>query len=108
MEIKLGKIQNVKFGFGGYQDAMIGISFTLEGSGWGVCDFWGQWSIERSKNAQWTEEDRLRDIGKTGMRIAELLKKSKVQSIDKLKDKPIEVTFENMTLKSWRILEEVL
>jgi len=29
MEKKLGKIENVKFGIGGYQDAMIGLHVTL-------------------------------------------------------------------------------
>lgn len=38
MEKKLGKIQDVKFGIGGYQDAMIGLFITLGNNGWGVGD----------------------------------------------------------------------
>ena len=33
MEKKLGKIENVKFGIGGYQDAMIGLHVTLGNNG---------------------------------------------------------------------------
>ena len=35
MEKKLGKIQSVRFGHGGYQDACIGISVTLGDGSWG-------------------------------------------------------------------------
>ena len=42
IEKKLGKISNVRFGHGGYQDAMIGLSLTFEGQGsWGVSDWKG-------------------------------------------------------------------
>lgn len=37
----LGKIENVWFGRGGYDDAMVGFGFKLAGSGWGYEDFWG-------------------------------------------------------------------
>ena len=40
-EVKeLGKISSVKFGIGGYQDAMFGIFFCFElgGGGSGICD----------------------------------------------------------------------
>jgi hypothetical protein len=40
--------------------------------------------------------------------VSKLLKEAKVDSVDKLKGKPVEVTFEGNTLKSWRILTEVL
>lgn len=35
-EKKIGKITSVSFGHCGYQDAMIGISFTLGSNSWGV------------------------------------------------------------------------
>ena len=40
--------------------------------------------------------------------ISKLLTEAKVNSIDQLKGKPVEVEFEGNTLKGWRILKEVL
>lgn len=106
---ELGKISSVSFGHGGYQDAMIGISFSFAGnSGWGVSDFWGVWSIERSKHAKWTEKDRINDAGKMVMKINDLLSQAKVSDVARLDGIPVEVTFEGNTLKEWRILTEVL
>lgn len=107
-EVKIGKIAKVSFGFGGYQDACIGVSFTLSGPSWGVGDFWGDWAIERSEYCKWTQEDRIRKLGETVMRLNALLKDAKVESVDALKNIPVEATFEDRTLKSWRILTEVL
>jgi hypothetical protein len=36
----LAKITRAEFGKGGYQDAMVGFSFSFEGA-YGVGDFWG-------------------------------------------------------------------
>jgi hypothetical protein len=41
-------------------------------------------------------------------RIDKILTDAKVDSVDKLKGKPVEVTFDGTTLKDWRILKEVL
>ena len=107
---KIGKIQKAECGHGGYQDAMIGFSFDLgsDKDGWGVGDFWGYWSIERSESTKWTENDRIKALGEVVMKFAELLEKAKVDSIDKLEGKPVEVIFDGQTLKNWRILEEAL
>jgi hypothetical protein len=111
MEKRLGKIESVRFGHGGYQDACIGISVTLGNGSWGVGDFKGAWDpemIKRSEYTQWTEEDRTKSIDDTIRFVSKLLKDAKVDSIDKLKNIPVEVTFEGMSLKEWRILTEVL
>lgn len=108
MKTKLGKIQNVSFGRGGYQDAMMGISFTLEGDGWGVGDFWGYWSCDVPPNANWTDKDRLTYLGAMVIRINRVLTEAKVDSIDRLKGVPIEVSFDGNTLTNWRVLKEVL
>lgn len=105
---ELGRIQKIAFGWGGYQDAMIGVSITLGGKSWGCGDFKGAWGIERSERCQWTEEDRLRQLGEACMWLKELLTKAKVQTIDQLQDVPIEATFDGNKLVSWRVLEEVL
>jgi len=108
MRKELGKIKKAEFGLGGYQDAMIGISFDLGGEGWGVSDFWGNWALERSEYAKWTEAERITQLGEMSMRIAKLLEDAKIRSVSKLAGIPIEVTFEGNVLKEWRVLKEVL
>lgn len=111
MEKKLGKIQSVKFGHGGYQDACIGLSVTLSDGGWGVGDFKGTWDPEMvasSEYTKWTEEDRTKGFDETMRFISKLLKDAKVETVDKLKGIPIEATFDGTLLKEWRILTEVI
>lgn len=111
MEKRLGKIESVRFGLGGYQDAQLGLSVTLSASGWGVSDFKGNWdaeTIERSEYTQWTEEDRDKGYSETMRFVSKLLKEAKVSSVDKLKGVPVEVSFDGNILKGWRILTEVL
>ena len=43
MEKKIGKIRDLEYGWGGYDGAMLGVTFHLGGQGWGVTDFWGYW-----------------------------------------------------------------
>lgn len=107
-ETFLGKIKEVKLGYGGYQGAQFGFTFWLEGKGSSVVDFKGHWAVERSEHCKWTEEDRLLKLGRDVMYIKNLLSKSKKKSLDELKGVPVEVTLEDNTLHSWRILEEVL
>jgi hypothetical protein len=111
MEKKLGKIERVTFGYGGYQDSMIGISVTLSGESWGVSDFEGYWDAERvkhSEHTQWSEDDRSKVYDETMRLLSKLLKEAKVDSVEKLKGKPVEVTFDGNRLQEWRILTEVL
>lgn len=90
-EKRLGRITSARFGHGGYQDACIGLSVSLGG--------------ERSK---WTEHDRDAEIAKSVRFLSTILKQAKVHDVAKLKDIPVEVEFDGMALKSWRILTEVL
>lgn len=101
----LGKIEQVNFG---KFDDRIGIFFTLSVGGYGVNDFWGDWSIERSDYCKWTDEDRIKNLGKMVMRVNALLSDAKVESVHDLKDLPIEATIDRMQLVSWRVLKEVL
>lgn len=109
-EKRIGKIQDVRFGHGGYQDAMIGISFTLgsDKESWNCGDFWGEWATKRSKECKWTEQDRIDHLGATVMRINKLLDDAKVSNIQQLVGKPIEITFEGQVRKEWRILTEAV
>lgn len=111
MEKKLGKIQKIRFGHGGYQGSMLGLSVTLYAEGWCVDDFKGAYDPEIvtiGPSTQWTEEDREKDFINTMRLISKLLKDSKVHSVEQLRDKPVEVTFKDGLLKEWRILTEVI
>lgn len=111
MEKKLGKIESVKFGIGGYQDAMIGLHVTLGNTGWGVGDSrcaWDAQMIECSKYCKWTEADRDKNYSDIMRYLSKLLNDAKVDSVDKLKGIPVEVTFDGNLLKEWRVLTEVL
>lgn len=111
MRKELGKIENIRFGIGGYQEAMIGVHITLSGEGWGVCTNDSAWDanmIKHTEHCKWTESDRDKQYSDIVRKISDLLKAAKVDSLDKLKGKPVEATFDGMTLSSWRILTEVL
>lgn len=108
----LGKIASIHFGLGGYQDAQLGLSISLEGKSWATNTFIGIWDYSYIPSPtefhNWTEEDRTNKLIEVNRKISELLKQAKVSTIDQLKNIPIEATFECMTLKNWRILTEVL
>lgn len=109
---ELGKIQSVRFGHGGYQDAMIGLSLTFGGEGWGVGAFinggWDAATMKRSEHAKWTEAERTAQQAELVVKISELLKAAKVNDVSKLLNIPVECTFDGNMLKDWRILTEVL
>ena len=111
MEKKLGKLTDVSFGLGGYQDACIGLSVSIDMKGTGVGDFKGSWDqnlIEHSEYCKWTEADRSKANDEIIRFISDLLRDAKVSSVDKLNGIPVEVELDGMSLKSWRILTEVI
>ena len=63
MRKELGKISGVSFGWGGYQDACLGLSLSFSMKGSGVNTFIGDWGIEHSEYCKWSEEDRVRKLG---------------------------------------------
>jgi hypothetical protein len=107
IEKVLMKIERATCGMGGYQDACFGYSFTFGGSGLGTGDFWGTWAFRR-EGVKWTEEDRAKTWAEANLRVIALLEQAHVSDVSKLVGVPVEVTFENQTRKSWRILTEVL
>jgi hypothetical protein len=111
MRTELGKIQKVSFGHGGYQEACIGINFTLGGEGWGVGSSETAWDaemIECTNNCKWTEEDRSKQYDEIVRYISRLLKEAKVSNVNDLEGVPIEATFDGQLLRDWRILTEVI
>lgn len=102
---QLGKIQEVSFGL---QDGRLGVQFTLGDGSWGVCTQWqGSWH-KRPEHAKWTVEEQVTALGLAMLSIGDLLADAKKKDLYDLKNVPVEATFENGVLKSWRILKEVL
>ena len=95
---QLGKIKSAHFGTDG--DGHFGLFLNLgggEGSAWGCGDFWG--CYPKSVNVE---------FGKIALRILGLLTEAKKQDVKSLAGVPIEAEFDGNTLKSWRVLTEVI
>lgn len=110
-EVRLGKIKNIKFGYVGYQDMMFGLSIEFSAPGIGVNTHIAHaWSIdmEVDEHSKWNESDRDKGFAKTMREINQIMKDANVTDINQLKNIPVEITFEGNTLKSWRVLKEVL
>jgi len=90
---------------------MLGLHVTLGNGSWGVGDSRANWDAEQikwSEHTKWTEGERDGWYAEIMRYVSSLLKDAKVDSVDKLKGKPVEVTLDGNQLKSWRILTEVL
>ena len=108
---KLGKIKSVYVGLGGYQDVCLGIhlSFDFDGCGCGTSkSTWDPTVMECSERCQWTEEGRSEDLDGIMRYISQLLADAKVDRVEKLQGKPVEVILDGNTFKEFRILTEVL
>lgn len=108
---ELGKIESIRFGIGGYNEAMIGIGFTLSFGSSGCSDWKGPFDpniIECTDDCKWDEKYRNEQMVEVMRFVSDLLHKAKVRQVTDLAGIPVEVVTENNTLKSWRILEEVL
>ena len=106
----LGKIESIKFGLDG---SRIGLFYTLT---FDKCcgtqssnSVWDPEQIKVTSYTKWTEDDRDMELAQLMRYISKLLSEAKVNDINKLVGKPIEVTIDEFnSLKSWRILTEVL
>jgi hypothetical protein len=106
---QLARITRCTVGFGGYQDAMIGVAFTFEGERWGIADFWGAWATERHEGTEWTEEERIQTLGEALMRLRGVLKQAKRNDAADLVGTPVEVEInDHNVLADWRVLTEVI
>lgn len=113
-EKRIGKITSCYLGTGGYQDAQFGLSLSFESKvgSWGVGKFisggWYPGSIDPDENSRWSETDRRQTMADLSYEVARILREAGVDRLDKLVGIPVEVEFECGTLKSWRVLTEVL
>lgn len=112
MQKHLGKITKVEFGFGGYQETMFGLNLIFETTMGVVQWFEGTWGYEipYTENCKWTEEERTKIYVDLIKKINETLLLAKKEHISQLKGVPVEVMIDanTRTMKSWRILDEVL
>ena len=107
MRKELGKISSASFGYGGYQDAMVGFSLSFESGGGGVSTFEGSWPLtEDVPVAQRHSREKLAIAAV--LRLTETIQKAKVHNVSELVGIPVELTYDGQMLKSWRILDEVL
>lgn len=109
----LGKIKSISFGITGYNDMMLGysIEFSLNGGSMGVFTnegFLDYNKVKHTEHCKWTEEERDLGMVDTLKKLSDVFNLAKVDTIDKLKNIPVEVTLEGNTFKSWRVLTEVL
>lgn len=96
----LGKIERVEFGKIRDYPFMVGLQLDFLMDGCGISSG-GAYTFNKNNfdNSVVVEIVNL---------ICELLSAAKVNNISQLKGKPVEVTIENNTFKSFRILTEVL
>jgi hypothetical protein len=104
----LGKIRDIRIGYGGYDDAMFGVSFWLDNEH-GTCgDFWGGFPMKCEGRSDKFKEGDMQILRDTFIKLNDYMDQAKVTDAMDLKGKPIEVELDNMKLVSWRILTEVI
>lgn len=105
MEKELGKISAVSFGRNSDRPFMFGLELNFSGKGWGTFTTIG---ANMSDDCKWDEDERNAAFFDVCKRINKLLEDASVNSVHELVGIPVEVTFENHTLRDYRILTEVL
>jgi len=104
----IGKISAVSFGFGGYQDVQFGITLSVDTEiGCANTGRW-MWVNEPDKHTKWSTEDQSREYANIMRYVIKLMKDAKVSTVQELKGKPIEATWEGNWLTEIRILTEVI
>jgi hypothetical protein len=106
---ELGKIESVKLGNGGYTGDMFGFTFCLKGRDCCcVQQFKGGWNFEPFGNSKWSKAEQDAHFLKCFNEVREIMKQAQVDNFNDLAGVPVEIEIENNTLKSWRVLTEVL
>lgn len=101
----LGKIISAEFGLHkDYPFYGLILEFRCPSKGNVGCDY----TVNISKECRWEESERQEAITKNAEFVSKILKDAKCNYISELKNKPVEVTIERNTFKSFRILTEVL
>lgn len=103
----LGKIDYAEFGLYPDRPFMYGLMLGFSFHNLGATDG-GKYTVNISKECRWEEAERQETITKQAEFISGILKDAKCNYVSELKNKPVEVTIQNNTFKSFRILTEVL
>lgn len=103
----LGKIDSAEFGLFPDRPFMYGLMLSFSFSGVGIADG-GKYTVNISANCRWEESERQEAITKQAEHLRDILRNAKCNYVSELKNKPVEVTIQNNTFKSFRILTEVL
>ncbi len=105
MSKELGKISSAKVGFG--EEGRFGFWLQFEGNGMSV-----GWQMVYFPDNVNDDLDSIKGIGiirfKILHEIQQSLKLAKKKSVSELVGIPVEIEFDGMVLKSWRVLTEVL
>lgn len=102
LETHLGKIVQARIGFGGYQEAMFGLTIVMDYGPYSSIDFIScGWKSKEKCNMDL--------MGQMAFKLLELLMDSNVSSLEDLVGVPVEVTLGNGgVLAHWRVLTEVI
>lgn len=103
----LGKIDFAEYGQVRDYPFLIGLQLGFKLGGCGVMDG-GKYTVNISKECRWEESERREAITASVEKADQILKDAKCHYVSELLNKPVEVTLENNTFKSFRILTEVL
>ena len=110
MKSELGKIERANFII--TSEGLIGLQLTLTGRNWGSVDTsYATLDLNKHPVRDGIGDDTQTRLSKYALvlkNISDLLHKAKVHSVKDLEGTPVEIMFENKTLKNWRVLEEVL
>ncbi len=106
MEKMLGKISSAHFGLDRDRPFLFGLELCFTGDGWGT---YGIYLQNIADSCEWESENKRNELFfKLCKKVENILKQAKVNGVDELVGKPVEVTFENNSFKDFRILTEVL
>ena len=109
--VSLGKITSVKFGLCGHNEDEIGLKLSFSSAGKVVSfnkSYYDTHQVEHTSRCEWSPEDRVNAHNATIEYVSKLLNDAGVDDINKLVNKPVELTFDANDLQEWRILTEVL
>lgn len=104
----LGKIDSAEFGQVNGHEFLIGLQLTFSGT-WGGIGCGSKYTVNLNEKAWEKVGDNLGDYLVKQMKFLDsILFDAKVNTVSKLKGKPVEVTMKDRTFQSFRILTEVL
>jgi hypothetical protein len=104
----IGKITSIKFGFGGYQDVQFGITIIINTKIGCCCTGMWCWAHKPDEYCKWTTSDQDKRYMEIMRYVIKLMQDAKVNEIHELIGKPIEATWHNNMLESFRILTEAI